>query len=188
MGFVLVGFASLNATGFTGSVFQMLSHGLISPALFLLVGVVYDRTSDRQMENFSGLASKMPVYTFFVALFFFAGLGLPGLSGFVGELLVLMGAFSSDGLSSWFAMCAVLGIILSAAYFLWTIQRMFFGKYFVREVRWEEHMYDLTTREKLMLIPLGIAVVLLGIFPRLALDFSTSSINFFMDQLSSFNP
>jgi len=104
----------------------MVSHGLISPALFLIVGVIYDRTHDRQMENFSGLAGKMPVYTLFVVLFFFAGLGLPGLSGFVGELMVLIGAFSGYQLGIVFGFLAILGIIISAAYFLWTIQRMFF--------------------------------------------------------------
>ena len=114
MGFVLVGLASLTSEGFSGSLFHMISHGLISPALFLLVGVIYDRTSNRQMENFSGLAGKMPVYTFFVALFFFAGLGLPGLSGFVGELMVLLGAFKSS-LSLWIGLLAVSGIAVSAA-------------------------------------------------------------------------
>ncbi len=186
MGFVLVGLASLTAMGFSGALYHMVSHGLISPALFLIAGVIYDRTGNRKMENFSGLASKMPVYTFFMAIFFFAGLGLPGLSGFVGELMVLMGAFESSQFSIWIGLLSTLGIAISAAYFLWTIQRMFYGKYFVRESSWEINMFDLTAREKLMLIPLTILVVLLGIFPRLILDYSNESINFFIKQISSF--
>ncbi len=186
MGFVLVGLSSLTATGFSGALFHMVSHGLISPALFVLVGVIYDRTHNRLMENYSGLAYKMPAYCFFVAIFFFAGLGLPGMSGFVGELMVLMGAFSSKEFSIWFGFLAIVGIIISAAYFLWTIQRVFFGKYFVRESSWESRMIDLTIREKLMLIPLAVLVLLLGIFPKFLLDYSDSSFQFFMTHISDF--
>ncbi|MEQ9466640.1 MAG: NADH-quinone oxidoreductase subunit M [Ekhidna sp.] len=188
MGFVLVGLASLTAVGFSGSLFHMVSHGLISPALFLIAGVIYDRTGNRQMENFSGLASKMPMYTFFMAVFFFAGLGLPGLSGFVGELMVLMGAFGSSKLSVWIGILATIGIAISAAYFLWTIQRMFFGKYFVRESVWEPNMTDLTMREKLMLIPLAILVLLLGVYPRFMLDYSNETIEFFIRQITNLQP
>lgn len=188
MGFVLVGLASLTSVGFSGSLFHMVSHGLISPALFLIAGVIYDRTGDRQMENFSGLARKMPVYTFFMAIFFFAGLGLPGLSGFVGELMVLMGAFGSSQFSIWIGILATLGIAISAAYFLWTIQRMFYGNYFVRESAWESNMFDLNAREKLMLIPLALLIVVLGVYPKIMLDYSNETIEFFIQQISRFNP
>ncbi len=188
MGFVFVGLAAVTTEGAGGALFQMISHGLISPALFILVGVIYDRTSNREMEHFSGLASKMPVYTFFTVVFFFAGLGLPGLSGFVGELMVLIGAFKTSSLSIWIGILATLGIAISAAYFLWTIQRMFFGKYFVRERSWEEYMNDLSAREKLMLIPLTVLVLLLGIYPRVVLDCSNDTINFFVQHVGNFNP
>ncbi|WP_462248806.1 complex I subunit 4 family protein [Ekhidna sp.] len=188
MGFVLVGLASLTTIGFSGAYFHMISHGLISPALFLIAGVIYDRTGNRKMENFSGLASKMPQYTFFMAVFFFAGLGLPGLSGFVGELMVLMGAFGSSQLSYWIGISATLGIAVSAAYFLWTIQRMFYGNYFVRDSSWDSNMIDLTSREKLMLIPLALLVIALGIFPRLILDFSNETVDFFIQQIGKFQP
>ena len=188
MGFVLLGLASLTSEGIGGSLFHMISHGLISPALFIIAGVIYDRTGNREMEHFSGLSNKMPVYTFFVGLFFFAGLGLPGLSGFVGELLVLMGAFRAESLSIWFGLVAVSGLVISAAYFLWTIQRMFLGSYFVREKSWENNMIDLTSREKLQLIPLALLVVLLGIYPRLVLDISNETINFFVQQISLISP
>ncbi len=188
MGFVLVGLAAVTTEGASGSLFQMVSHGLISPALFILAGVIYDRTNNREMEHFSGLASKMPVYTFFIAVFFFAGLGLPGLSGFVGELMVLIGAFKANSLSVWIGILAASGIAISAAYFLWTIQRMFFGKYFVREKSWESFMVDLNAREKFMLIPLAILVLVLGIYPRLVLDSANETINFFVQHISNFNP
>ncbi|MBC6400198.1 MAG: NADH-quinone oxidoreductase subunit M [Ekhidna sp.] len=188
MGFVLVGLASLTSIGFSGALFHMISHGIISPALFLLAGVIYDRTHNRLMDDFSGLASKMPVYAFFTAVFFFAGLGLPGLSGFVGELMVLMGAFSTSVFGYWLAILAVLGIIISAAYFLWTIQRMFFGHYFVRESVRKENMFDLTSGEKAMFIPLALFVLLLGIFPNLILNYSNETIQFFINYISQFRP
>lgn len=186
MGFVLVGLGSLTLVGFSGSLFHMVSHGLISPALFLLVGVVYDRTHNRMMDSFSGLASKMPQYMFFVGIFFFAGLGLPGLSGFVGELMILMGAFDSDAVGSWAGFIAITGIIVSAAYFLWTIQRVFFGKFFVREESWSKSMFDLTIREKIMLIPLAILVTILGVLPNLVLDYSNETMVFFIRHISDF--
>ena len=187
MGFILLGLASLTNEGFSGSLFHMISHGLISPALFILAGVIYDRTQNREIEHFSGLASKMPIYTFFVGLIFFAGLGMPGLAGFVGELMVLIGAFKST-LPLWLSLVAVVGIAISAAYFLWTIQRMFFGKYFVREKEWESSMVDLTPRERMMLIPLGIFIISLGIYPRLILEFSENTIDYFIIHMSNFMP
>lgn len=186
MGFVFLGLATLSMQGVSGALFHMVSHGLLSPALFLIVGVIYDRTQNREIENFSGLASQMPKFTFIVGLVFFASLGLPGLSGFVGELLVLMSAFASEHLSAWVGPVAVSGILVSAAYFLWTIQRMFFGEYWVREDSWQVNMVDLTTREWLVLAPLGILVVLLGIFPSLLLDPINASLNFWVEQFQQF--
>ena len=188
MGFVLVGLASLTTQGASGALFQMLSHGLLSPALFLLVGVLYDRTNNRQIENFSGLASQMPRFTLFVGLFFFASLGLPGLSGFVGELLVLIGAFASSEnyLENWVGPVAVTGILISAGYFIWTLQRMFFGEYWAREEEWHTNMIDLTRRECLMLFPLGILVLVLGIFPSIVLEPIANSIEFWMDHILTF--
>jgi NADH-quinone oxidoreductase subunit M len=187
MGFVLLGLAAITSEGVSGSLFQMVSHGFISGALFLIVGVIYDRTHDRQIENLSGLASKMPQYTFFVVLFFFASLGLPGLSGFVGEVLVLMGAIGTESLTGvfprWIGMVAVLGIIISAGYYLWTLQRMFFGKFWTREREWESLMRDLTIREWLMLAPLAVLVVLFGVFPSLILDPIDNSIQFFVERV-----
>ncbi|MEO1257096.1 MAG: proton-conducting transporter membrane subunit, partial [Bacteroidota bacterium] len=143
-----------------------------------------DRTGNREMEHFSGLASKMPVYTFFAGLFFFAGLGLPGMSGFVGELMVLIGAFNAVSLPIWVGVIAAGGIVISAAYFLWALQRMFFGKYFVRKAEWDARMHDLSVRELLMLIPIAILVVVLGVYPKLILSYSEETMEFFVRQLS----
>jgi NADH-quinone oxidoreductase subunit M len=188
MGFVLVGLGALTIQGLSGGLFQMVSHGLLSPALFLLVGVLYDRTGDREISNFNGLASHLPRYTFFIGFFFFASLGLPGLSGFVGELLVLLGAFQSNVLATWVGPVAVVGILVSAAYFIWTIQRMFFGKYWVRKKEWNERMIDLTMREWLMLSPLAILVVVLGIFPSIVLGPIHRSIEFWVQQITQVLP
>lgn len=189
MGFVLLGLAALTAEGISGSLFQMVSHGFISGALFLLVGVLYDRTHDRQIENVSGLASKMPVYTFFIVLFFFASLGLPGLSGFVGEILVFIGAIGASTnfgtFPVWVGVASVFGLIVSAAYYLWTLQRMFFGKYWTRQPEWDTLMKDLTVREWLMLIPLAVLVVLLGVFPSVLLEPIDQSLQFFVESLRS---
>src|SRR5690606_32118382 len=132
MGFVLLGVASLTAEGISGALFQMLSHGFLSAALFFLVGVIYDRVHDRYIYNFRGLASHMPAYSGFVAVAFFASLGLPGFSAFIGEAFVIIGTFSAEsvgtGIPRWMAIAGSVGILLSAAYLLWTLQRMFFGQ------------------------------------------------------------
>jgi NADH-quinone oxidoreductase subunit M len=168
MGFILLGISSATIEGVTGAIYQMTSHGLISAMLFLIAGVLYDRTHDRTIANYSGLASKMPVYTTFVLVAFFAALGLPGLSGFIGEVMVFLGAFRSDLIPAWIAMISTGGLVFGAGYCLWTIQRMFFGPYSVRE---PGEMIDVTTREKLMLLPLAILILALGIFPQLLITF-----------------
>jgi NADH-quinone oxidoreductase subunit M len=168
MGFVLLGAASSNIEGITGAVYQMTSHGLISAMMFLVAGVIYDRTHDRMIASYSGLASKMPVYTTFVLVSFFAALGLPGLSGFIGEVMVFLGAFGSQLVPGWIAFISVTGLILAAGYCLWTIQRMFFGRYAVKS---DSEMYDLDSREKLVLLPLAIMIVVLGVFPQVLIQY-----------------
>lgn len=190
MGFVLLGLGALTVEGVSGSLFHMLSHGLISGALFLIVGVLYDRTNDRKIDNFSGLASKLPAFTVVVVIVFFASLGLPGLSGFVGEVLVLMGAFASAGsngvVSYTLSIVATVGILVSAIYYLWTLQRMFFGAYWVREASWEANIKDLTRREYLMFIPLLLLIILLGVWPRFVLDVTQVTAEQFIMHLKSF--
>ena len=180
MGFVLLGVASLTAEGINGAVYQMVSHGVLSAMLFLLTGVLYDRTHDRRIDSYRGLMQPMPQYATLTAVAFFGSLGLPGFSGFVGELFTLMGSFQSDWLPGWLTAVATTGILLAAAYFLWTLQRMFFGTY------WSRHegaspsgapsLTDLTTREKLLLIPLGALALALGLFPNLIFNLTGATV------------
>ncbi len=175
MGFVLLGLASLTPEGVSGAVFQMVSHGIISAMLFLIAGVLYDRTHNRTIAYYSGLSAKMKSYTAFVLVAFFASMGLPGFSGFMAEILVFLGAFkapSSNGLlHESFAILATAGLVLGAAYYLWTMQRMFFGPLDVKGGANINHLTDLDRREWLMLVPLSIATLCLGIFPQLLIQF-----------------
>ena len=184
MGFVLLGLASMDSTGVNGAVFQMFNHGIISAGLFILVGVLYDRTHDRMIANYEGLWGKMPRYTVLVILTFFASLGLPGLNGFVSEMLVLFGAFSPHGNSgAWIAGLSVLGILLAAVYYLRTFRRMFFGKFAYRGEGDENSLTDLTNRELVMMVPLAILMVGLGLLPFLALDLFDTSVSEFTNTL-----
>ncbi len=172
MGFVLLGIASLTAEGVSGAIFQMVSHGFLSAALFFLVGVLYDRVHDRYIYNFRGLASLTPKYTAYVAIAFFASLGLPGFSAFIGEAFVIIGAFNAEsmatGVPRWMAIGGSIGILLSAAYFLWTLQRMFFGQTRLKGgLAWQEALTDLNTREQVILFPALALALLLGIMPSL---------------------
>jgi len=174
MGFVLLGLASGTLEGVTGAIYQMFSHGIISALLFLIAGVLYDRTHDRTIAHYSGLASKMPVFFSVVLIGFFASLGLPGFSGFIAEIMVFLGAFKSNStnglLHESFAIIATSGLVLGAAYYLWTIQRMFFGPLSLKNGIIETQLYDLTLREYVVLIPLCIAALFFGIFPQILID------------------
>lgn len=185
MGFVLLGVASVTPEGSAGAIYQMVSHGIISAMLFLSVGVLYDRTHDRMIGNYSGLSTKMPVYFTFTLIAFFASLGLPGLSGFMAELMVFLGAFKSGStnylLHESFAIVATFGLVLGAIYYLWTLQRMFFGKFHVKPGI-NSNLSDVDLREKIMLLPLLLITIALGIFPQLLLNF----INPFAEAFSSY--
>lgn len=176
MGFVLLGIASMDPTGMNGAVFQMFNHGVISAALFLLVGVIYDRTHDRAIANYRGLWGRMPRFSVFVIIAFFASLGLPGLNGFVSEMLVFFGAFGSGTVSHWIVGFSVLGILLGAVYYLRTYRRMFFGEFKYVGEGDGALLKDLNGREYLMLLPLAALMVLLGIAPHLVLDLMDSSV------------
>jgi NADH-quinone oxidoreductase subunit M len=174
MGFVLLGIASATYEGVAGAVYQMFSHGILSALLFIIAGVLYDRTHDRHIDNYSGLAQRMPVYFSVVLLAFFASLGLPGFSGFIGEIMVLLGAFQSGGVNGLlhesFAIVATFGLLIGAGYFLWTLQRMFFGPFHVKSQYASDNLHDLDRRELSMTIPLVLMSLLFGIFPQLLLD------------------
>jgi len=169
MGFVLLGMSAFTSEGITGAVMQMFNHGTITAMLFIVVGIIYDRAHHREINNFGGLYSVMPRYGVWVAFAFFAALGLPGLSGFIGEALVFIGAYPSYPVLT---IAALTGVILGAAYLLWTIQRMFFGpvddKY--------KKLGDINLREAISLLPLAVIVLFLGIYPKPMIDLIDTSL------------
>ncbi|MFC3693462.1 NADH-quinone oxidoreductase subunit M [Chenggangzhangella methanolivorans] len=171
MGFVTMGIFTLNPQGVQGAVFQMVSHGIVSGALFLCVGVVYDRMHTREIKAFGGLVNVMPWYAFAFLVFTMANVGLPGTSGFVGEFLTLMGAF---GANTWVAFFATTGVVLSAAYALWLYRRVVFGEITKPELH---GIADLNRREIVLLAPLVILTVLFGVWPAPILDMSAASVD-----------
>lgn len=172
MGYVLLGMASLSSVGINGAIFQMFNHGTITAMLFLIVGVVYDRAHTRGIYEFGGLASQMPVYTGFVTVAFFAAIGLPGLSGFVSEAFVFVGAFGVETVRI-LAMISTIGILLGAAYMLWTLQRIFFGKL---NEKWAT-LPDVDMREVIMFVPLTLIIIFLGVYPSAMLNIMNTSVN-----------
>jgi NADH-quinone oxidoreductase subunit M len=167
MGFVTLGIFIFNEQGMQGAILQMINHGLITGALFLLVGIIYERTHDRTIAKMGGLAGRTPVYAAMFGFFLFASAGLPGLSGFVGEFLVLVGAFAFD---PWVAVVATFCMILAAAYLLWMFQRVAFGEVSEFLKGLGHHLTDMTPTEILTLVPLGVLVVAFGLYPALLLD------------------
>jgi len=163
MGFTLLGMAAMTPAGISGAVFNMFSHGIISPMLFLIAGVIYDRAHHREIARFGGLATAMPEYAALTGLAFFASLGLPGMCGFISEFMVLTGAFPTFLL---FTVISATAVIITAAYYLWAIHRAFLGKL--------NPLYqgypDLVWRERLVLYPLGALAILLGFYPYAILD------------------
>ena len=159
MGFVTLGIFTLNQQGVTGAIFQMLSHGIVSAALFLCVGVIYDRMHTREILRYGGLAERMPVYAFFFMIFMLASVGLPGTSGFVGEILILVGLFQ---VSTWAATLAATGVILGAAYMLWLYRRVIFGKLTKDDLK---SIMDMNRREVAVFTPLLVLTIFMGVYP-----------------------
>jgi NADH-quinone oxidoreductase subunit M len=175
MGFVTMGIFAVTAQGIAGGIFQMISHGIVSAALFLCVGVIYDRMHTREIAAYGGLVNRMPIYAFAFMVFTLANVGLPGTSGFVGEFLTLIGTFR---VNTWVATLATLGTILSAAYALWLYRKVIFGKlekpslFNIRDIGW---------REMVVLAPLVILTIVFGIYPKPVLDLSAASVAQLMD-------
>jgi NADH-quinone oxidoreductase subunit M len=160
MGFVTIGIFTFNAQGIQGAVFQMLSHGIVSGALFLCVGVVYDRMHTREIARYGGLVERMPRYALVFMIFTLATIGLPGTGGFVGEFLVLMGAFQAD---TWVAAVAATGVILGAAYSLWLYRRVVFGRLVREDLK---AIADMNRRELAVFAPLVAIALWMGIYPN----------------------
>jgi NADH-quinone oxidoreductase subunit M len=168
MGFVTLGIFVFSQAALQGAILQMLNHGLITGGLFLLVGVIYERTHDRTIAKMGGLAASMPIWSTVFGFFILASAGLPGLSGFVGEFLVFVGSFTVAPVISF---ASIIVMVLAATYLLWMFQRMAFGELseFLRGLG--SHLTDMSRVEAMTLLPLGIGIVVLGVFPSLALDF-----------------
>ena len=168
LGFVVLGIFALTEEGLQGSLIQMINHGLSTGALFLIVGMIYDRRHTRAISEFGGLAHQMPIYAALTMIVVLSSLGLPGLNGFVGEFLILLGSFKSPSLGSvWFAVFAATGVILAAVYLLWMYQRVFFGKL---ENPLNQGLKDLNIREIGILATIVLFIVWIGVYPSTFLD------------------
>ena len=178
MGFVTLGIFTFTVQGIEGSVIQMISHGIVSAALFLCVGVVYDRLHTREISRYGGLVNKMPMYAFTFMIFILASLGLPGTSGFVGEFLVLLSIFS---INTYFAVFATTGVVLAATYSLWLYRRMIFGALIKDDL---SEMLDLTKREIIIFVPLITLTIFIGIYPKPVIDIIEPSAKKIVNQVN----
>ena len=169
MGYVMLGMATLTPHGINGAVLQMFNHGTITAMLFLLVGVIYDRAHHRDINGFGGLASVMPAYTGIMTVAFFAAMGLPGLSAFISEVLVLLGAWQYNPL---LAVIAASAVVLTAGYMLWMLQRVWLGPVNEKYASLE----DVSAREAVTLVPLAVIVIVLGVYPHAILDLISTSL------------
>jgi len=176
MGFVTMGIFTLTQQGVEGGIFQMLSHGVVSGALFLCVGVIYDRMHTREISAYGGLVNRMPVYAAFFLVFSLANIGLPGTSGFIGEFLTMLGAFH---VQTWVAIFAATGVILSAAYMLYLYWRVIMGELVKPALM---GIKDLSWREGAILAPMVVATVLMGVYPKFVFDVTSTSVAHLIQQ------
>ncbi len=176
MGFVTIGIFTFNTQGIEGGIFQMLSHGIVSAALFLCVGVIYDRIHSREIARYGGLVNRMPIYAFTFMIFMLASVGLPGTAGFVGEILVLIGVYQ---VNTWVAALAALGVILGAAYMLWLYRRTVFGELEKDDLK---QILDMNSREIAFFAPLLILAIVMGVYPGPFLDVMHVSVDNLIQQ------
>ena len=178
MGFVTLGFFIFNAQGMEGGLVEMVSHGFVSGALFLCVGVLYDRMHSRQIRDYGGVANRMPVFATFMMLFVMANVGLPGTSGFVGEFLVILGSFQVNG---WYAFIAASMLVTGAAYTLWLYKRVIFGNVVNDHVA---ALRDVGVREFSFLGLLAVAVLAMGLWPYPFLNVMHVSVNHLLTEVA----
>jgi len=176
MGYAMLGMAAMNATGLQGCILQMVTHGLITGALFFLVGVIYDRAHTREIGAFGGLRKNMPVYFGFMSLAALASLGLPSLAGFVGELLCFIGAFQVPELR-WMVMVSMVGVVVTATFFLTLLLKVFLGPL---NEKWAG-LPDMTWQERLCVIPLAVLMIVVGVYPQLVLGTMTATVQQLVD-------
>ncbi|MBT8122480.1 MAG: NADH-quinone oxidoreductase subunit M, partial [Gammaproteobacteria bacterium] len=186
MGFVTLGMFLLwhiaaetgAGLGMTGAMVQMISHGLISGAMFLCVGVLYDRVHSRQIADYGGVANTMPVFAAFMVLFSMANAGLPGTSGFVGEFMVIIASFKAN---FWYAFLAASTLVLGAAYTLWMVKRVVYGEVANDKVA---KLQDLNSREFFVLAVLAVSVLLVGLWPAPLVDMMNTSVDLLIEQIA----
>ncbi|PWU21982.1 MAG: Fe-S-binding domain-containing protein, partial [Bdellovibrio sp.] len=183
MGYVIVGLFALNELGVTGGLFQMLNHGVSTGALFLLVGMIYERTHSREISKYGGLASVLPLFSIFFFLITLSSIAVPLTNGFVGEFLILLGTFKSN---VWAGAASVFGVILGAAYMLWMFKRVFFGKEGELVSDKAHPLKDLNWREIAVMVPLVILVFWMGIFPGHFLNMSRASISHLIENKENY--
>jgi len=176
MGYVTAGIFAANQQGVDGAIFQMLSHGFVSGALFLAVGVIYDRMHTREIAAYGGLVNRMPAYALVFMFFTMANVGLPGTSGFIGEFLTMVGIFQAN---TWIAAIAATGVILSASYGLWLYRRVVFGDLIKESLK---TIKDMDAREKWIFAPLVAMTLILGVYPSLVTDLIGPSVSALLDQ------
>jgi len=179
MGYVTMGIFAANQVGVDGAIFQMLSHGFVSGALFLLVGVIYDRMHTREIDAYGGLVNRMPKYALVFMFFTMANVGLPGTSGFVGEFLTLLGVFREN---TWVGLVATTGVILSAGYALWLYRRVTLGALLKESLK---SITDMTARERWIFVPLIAMTLWLGVYPRVVTDITGPSVNALVTHVAS---
>jgi NADH-quinone oxidoreductase subunit M len=178
MGFVTLGIFALNVQGVEGGILQMLNHGVVTGALFLSVGIIYDRTHTRVIADYGGVASVMPLYASLFMVFTFASIGLPATNGFVGEFLILLGGFKA---SQWAGVLSASGIIIGAGYMLWLYQRVFFMETTPKVAG----LPDLNMRELVALLPMVILIFWIGIYPNTFLSFMHPSVQHLLERVNS---
>lgn len=184
MGYVMIGLFSFNVYGVTGGLYQMLNHGVSTGALFLLIGMLYERTHSREIKQYGGLASVAPLYAIVFLIVTFSSIAVPGTNGFIGEFLILLGTFAAN---KWAAVFAVTGVILGAVYMLWMVKRMFFGaKGPLVEHDHSPHGLEINCREMIVLAPFIILIFWMGLFPNQFLSFSKASIDHFIEHRTNY--
>ena len=186
LGFVVLGIFAMTTEAVQGAVIQMVNHGLSTGALFILVGIIYERTHHREIAYYGGIAKLVPLYCVVLMITSLSSIGLPGLNGFIGEFLILLGSFKSQVLDSWwFTIFAASGVIFAAVYLLWMYERVVFGV--VKNDKLNTELTDLNTREFIVLIPLLIFIVWIGIYPNTFLGLTENSVNHILQAVSSYS-
>ena len=184
MGYILVGLFTFNAFGMAGGLYQMLNHGISTGALFILIGMIYERTHSREISKYGGLAGVLPIFTIFFFIITLSSIAVPMTNGFVGEFLILLGTYQANHIVAYFA---VSGVVLGAVYMLWMFKRVFFGP--KGELVDDKHhpLHDLSIREIAVMIPLVLMVFWMGLFPNHFLDYSKTSIDFLVNNKNNYH-